>query len=145
MEQILTGFLHTWATFMVTSPLPEVDSEYQLEDLGDKYRLTYKEGSASVVTSMTHDFAIDEMNVKTPEFEGAVHPTFAREKGRYLLTGYEGTYKSGTGDPQHLSVRIENQAVEGFNLPQTVTALLPTPAGRIEFVLNFTEYHLKKR
>jgi hypothetical protein len=141
IEQILTGFMHTWSMFMMEPPLPAVDSEYQLEDLGEKYRLTYKEGPANVVTSMTHDFAIEEMTVTAPELEGTVRPHFARNKNGFVLVGYEATYKAGSSGPQQLSVKVEYKKFEGLNLPSTVTATV----NPVEIVLTFTDYQVKKR
>src|SRR5689334_22858356 len=55
MDQAVSGFFETWSMFMLTSPFPEANSDYQLEDLGSEYRLSYKEGSANIVTSMNKD------------------------------------------------------------------------------------------
>src|SRR5205807_10672221 len=43
MDQAVSGFFATWSLFMLTSPLPEANSVYQLEDLGTQYRLSYKD------------------------------------------------------------------------------------------------------
>jgi len=145
VEQVLTGFFQTWSGFMMGAPFPEADGDYLLENLGENYRLTYKETSVDVVISMAHDFTIDEMRVTTPDFEARVHPEFARNQGEFVLLGYEATYKAASGAPQQLSMKIENRDVQGFSLPATVTATVDLPAGKLEMPLIFSDCKVTKR
>src|SRR5579863_8004534 len=69
LEQTVTGFFQMWSVFMFNSPLPDAGESYLLEDLGERYRVTYKVGANDVVTTMTKDLAIDEMKVTTPSEE----------------------------------------------------------------------------
>src|SRR6478672_9010237 len=55
MDQAVSGFFSTWSMFMLNTPFPSAETEYQLEDLGKQYRLTYKDGAADVVTLMSKD------------------------------------------------------------------------------------------
>ena len=142
IEQILTGFMHTWSGFMMKSPVPESESEYQVQDLGEHgYRLALKQGTADVAISMTRDYAIEAMQVTTPEFEGTVRPRFSRKKNGFVLIGYDAVYKAASGSPQQVSVKVEYKDVEGFNLPSTVAATVNS----VETLLTFGDYHLKKR
>ena len=52
MEQVITGFLQTWSGYAMGPPMPAVDSEYQIEDLGKTYRFTYKDGPGDVVLTL---------------------------------------------------------------------------------------------
>lgn len=140
VEQILTGFLQTWSVFVISPPLPSIDSEYELQDLGEKFRLSYREGQADIVTSMSHDFAIDELKATTPEFEGSVRPKLSRNKEGFLLGGWEATYKAASGAPQQLAVKIEYGNVEGFRLPTTVEVVTS-----LDIHLTFADYQVKRR
>jgi hypothetical protein len=140
-EKMLTGFIHTWSGFMMNSPLPDADSEYQLEDLGERYRLTYKEGPGNVVTSMTHDFAIDETTLTLPGFEATFHPHFTGNKNGLVLVDYEATFKVASSDPGQMSVKIEYRGVEGLSLPSTVAVTVKP----MEILLTFTHYQVKRR
>lgn len=93
IEQILTGFFQTWSGFVVNPLLPATDSDYRVEELGDKYRLTYKEGATTdVVTTLDHNFAIEQFEVTEPNLTATLRPTWTRnEKGLLLLTGYNAT------------------------------------------------------
>lgn len=143
VEQILTGFLHTWSPLVFTSFFPNIDSEYQLADLGGKFVLNYKEGTASIITSMSHDFAIEELKVTTPELEGTVRPKLSRNKNGFVLVGYDAIYKAASSTPQQLAVKIENRSVEGFDLPGTVDATLSLP-NTTAIHLTFTAYQVKR-
>ena len=146
MEQILTGFLQTWSQFMINpTPLPDADGDYQLEDLGDKYRITSKEVSADAVILLGRDFEIEELRVTTPEFSGTVRPRFVRTKNGFILGSYDATYKTASGTPQELTVRIEYTEVEGLRLPSKVAATMQLPTGAVEFPLAFANYQVKRR
>ena len=142
-EQILTGFLQSWSPLVFTSPFPNIDSEYQLADLGDKFVLNYKEGTASVITSMSHDFAIEELKVTTPELEGTVRPKLSRNKKGFVLVGYDGSYKAASGTPLQLAVKIEYRNVEGLDLPGTVDATISLP-NIVNVHLTFLDYQVKR-
>ncbi len=145
-EKVLTGFLQTWSGFMVKpTPLPDTESDYQFEDLGDKYRIKMKEASTDAVILMGRDFQIEEMTVVTPEFSGTVRPKFVRIKNQFILASYEGTYRAGSGNPQELSVQIEYGDVGGFSLPSKVTATVRLPSGAVAVPLTFANCQVKKR
>lgn len=117
MEQMASGFFDTWKLFMLSPPFPEVASEYQLERVGPRYRLSYKEASASVVTSMENDFSITDMRVTTPEFESAIRPDFARTTKGFVLSGYEADYQSQKPEETtHLKVHMDYQEVAGLQM-----------------------------
>src|SRR5215469_19813 len=43
MEQMTSGFFDTWKMFVFSPPFPEIASNYRLEAVGPKYRLSYRE------------------------------------------------------------------------------------------------------
>ncbi|HWG22320.1 MAG TPA: hypothetical protein VG225_17480 [Terracidiphilus sp.] len=121
MEQLTSGFFDTWKLFMVTSPFPAVNSEYALNDLGPRYRLTYEEkGSGSdVATMMGHDFAITTMQVTTADFDSSIQPTFGNTAKGYLFMSYVADYRSQKAEETtHLDVKMDYQQVDGLQMPQ---------------------------
>jgi hypothetical protein len=119
MEQMASGFFETWNVFMLSPPFPEVRSEYRLESAGPGYRLTYKEGTADVVTTMGRDFAISEMQITTPESNSVIHPTFARTAKGLRLSGYEPSYESQKPDEAtQLRVLVDYQDLQGLSMLQ---------------------------
>jgi hypothetical protein len=144
-EQLLTAFLRTWTGFAIKSPLPAVESEYELRTVGQKYRLTYHEGPADVITSMDHDFAIEELTVTTPEFTGTVRPKLSGSKSGFMLTSYDATFKTPTADAGRISVKVEYRDVDGLELPGIVTTTVPFGGGTLTIPLVFSDCQVKKR
>ena len=119
MEQMTTGFFQTWSVFSMSPALPETGTEYQLEKTGAEYRLSYKDGTADVVTMLDHDFAISYLKTTTPEFDSTIRPQFKKTAKGLLMTGYRATYTGkSAADTTELQVAIDYQAVDDFQLPQ---------------------------
>src|SRR4029077_15997599 len=78
MEQMTTGFFQTWSVFSMSPALPEIGGDYQLEKTGTEYRLTYKDGTADVVTILDRDFAMSYVKTTTPEFDSTIRPQFKK-------------------------------------------------------------------
>jgi hypothetical protein len=119
MEQMVSGFFDTWTPFMITHPFPEADSDYELADQGEQWALSYKEGTADVVTTMAKNFAIRELKVSTPEFNSVLQPQFTPSAQGFLLTGYVADYHGKSpSDTTQLKVGIAYQEVNGLQLPK---------------------------
>ena len=146
MEQMVTGFFQTWTPFMLTDPFPETDGDYKLEDLGPKYRLSYKEaGDSDVVYLINKDLTVAEMKATNAEFEGTIRPTFEKSPAGFLLTAYEADYQqAGASNPIHLHVEINYQEVSKLQLPKKLYTAAGMPAyTRIE--LAFTDCSAEKK
>jgi hypothetical protein len=123
MEQMTSGFFDTWSLFMLDHPFPEVQSEYQLEAVGPAYRLSYKDGSASVVTDMGWDFSINNLKITsiTPQFDSSIQPKFTRTPKGLLFSAYDASYQSSSpDDATKLKVLIGYQIVEGLQLVKSL-------------------------
>ena len=123
LDQAVSGFFSTWSMFMLNSPFPEKDIEYELEDLGSQYRLSYKEGSSDVVILMSKNLVIAEVKVTSAEFISSVRPQFSATAKGLVLSGYTADYTptSGPGVVK-LDVKLENQPVSGLQLPVNLIA-----------------------
>jgi len=121
MDQAINGFFTTWELFMLNSPLPAADSDYQLEDLGTQYRLSYKDGKSDVVTMMGKNLIITDIKVNSAEFISSVRPQFVHTAKGFVLTGYDADYKptSGPGVVK-LALKIDHQPVSVLQLPVNI-------------------------
>ena len=146
MEQSMSGFFDTWSPFMLTSPFPEVGSEYRLEEVDNQYRLSYKEGTAAVVTTMSKkDLVISEIAVDSPEFKSVIKPQFTRNEQGLVLSGYQANYQGGAdGTKVLLNVQIENQPVNGLQLPRKLNLSGSYQGTPFEMELVFSDYQLQK-
>lgn len=118
IEEVLSGFVHTISPFLFTSPFPEIDGEYEIEERQNQYWLSYREGRFGILTTMAKDFAVIEMKVVGPEFTGTIRPELRKTDRGFLVTAYRADYQpsSGSGSGQ-VSTQIDYEDVEGLQLP----------------------------
>ena len=119
MEQMTTGFFQTWSVFSMSPALPEIEGDYQLQKTGAEYRLTYKDGTADVITILDRDFAMSYLKTTTPDFDSVIRPQFKKTAKGLLLAGYSATYTGkSAADTTELQIAIDYQAVDELQLPQ---------------------------
>ena len=146
VEEMLSGFATSIGPYLFTSPFPEIDSEYQLEEMSEQYRLTYKQGQFDVVTIMKKNFTITYLQVTGSAFTGSVKPQFIRTARGLLISGYQSTYQAGSEKLTDLvSAQIEYKDVEGFQLPERILIDTTSKASNLEWELRFSDYQVKKR
>ena len=146
MEQMTSGFFDTWKLFMLDSPFPEVKSEYQLEALGPQFRLTYKEGTADVATTMGRDFSITNLRVTTTDYDSSIQPLFIRTPKGLVLHAYEGSYQSQKPEEvTHLKVLIDYQEVQGFQMLEKLNLIGTYGGNAFALELLFSDCHVSKR
>jgi hypothetical protein len=145
INQATSGFFATWSLFMLDSPFPAVESNYNLEDLGNRYRLSYKEGSSDVVTMMGKDLEIREITVDSPEFTSIVRPQLSKTANGFMLNGYTAEYtpKASKG-VVHLEVKINYAPADGMQLPASLIADGTLDGAPTHMELAFSEYQVKK-
>jgi hypothetical protein len=144
IDQAVSGFFATWSLFMLNPPFPEVESAYQLEDLGSQYRLSYKEGSSDIVTLMNKDLVISEIKVTSADFVSIVKPQIIKGAEGFLLTGYVGDYTPTSGSGVvHLAVTIDNARVNGLQLPANLIADTTLDKTPTHMELAFSGYQVK--
>jgi hypothetical protein len=131
MTQMATGFFQTWSGYMISTALPDPGTDFQLEQLASEYRLTYKDGDADVVTTVTKDFVITTQSVKTKEFDATLNPKFNKIAKGLVLASYQATYRGATpAETTELSVSMDYQEVNGLQFPSVTTisgSYGPTP------------------
>src|SRR5439155_11014558 len=123
---------------------PELKDEYQIEEKDEQYRVSYKEGTAEVLTILGKDFAVRELKVTTPDFSSTLKPTFQKTPQGLVLVGYEATYE-GAGNSTQFKAEIENQDAGGFPLPSKLTFKGTFNKSPIAMEIAFTGYEVKKR
>lgn len=121
IKELVRDFFSIWAPFVLDSPFPKVDADYELLDQGQSYRLSYRDGDTRIVTTMSKTFVITEMKVTAPDAMTTFRPKFSPVRGGLLLSSYEMDIApiSGTGK-KTLSVQIKYQETDGYQLPLLV-------------------------
>jgi len=143
-EQIVTGFFQTWSGFVVTSLFPPPGSDYALDEADNKYRLSEKDASDSVLIVMNHDLLIELLQVETPKVNGTVtmSPHFKSSPDGLMLVGYSADIDSA-GQKQHIDLKNDYQQVGGFQIPRTVTAAVGVEDTVVTVPITFTACQAK--
>lgn len=146
MEQAVKGFFDTWSPFMLTSMFPDVDGDYQLNDLGDKYRLSYRDGDADVVLTMGKNFVLSEAKVTSPKFTSFIWPEFTVTSKGFVLSGYKADYQSTSGaETTKLNIKIVNREVNALQLPGNLSVDAVYNGSQYLVELGFADYKVQKK
>lgn len=145
MDQSLALFHQTWAMFMVASPFPDPNDQYQLEEVGHNYRCSFTADQTSIVILMSKDLLIQEMQITAPDYKSSIRPQFSKTTAGLVLTGYNADYvpSSGAGTV-YLRADITNQDVDGFKLPQRLNVTSTFNGHPSRMVVSFTDVHATK-
>jgi hypothetical protein len=141
IENTVRGFLATWSSLAVDTPLPKLTDDYQLESLKGKYLLTYNDGPAVVHTTIGADLAVEEMFYAAPALTVSIHPSWIKVQGKFVLSGYEGRTELASPSATRLTAKIDNRTVEGLQLPAAVRF----SAGTEELRFTFSDCLVTKR
>lgn len=146
MHDAVTRFISTWSIFTLTSPFPDPESEYEIEQTADQIRFSHKEQNNQVTTVTNKDFSVIEMTVLGEGFTASLEPVLETTATGYILKGYSGNYRTSSGARETLlKVSIDYQEIKGLQLPRKVyveTVYEKVPA-QIEWL--FTDYQVKVR
>jgi len=140
VELSATGFLMSWAPFMLTWLIPEKLDHFVLQEQASGYVLSFTESGVEVNVVMNKDLLMTELRTA----QGTVKPTLLRTNNGYVLTGYEANNTDPVVGHTELKARIISQDVSGLTLPKTV--MLEGASGQTPFKLelNFVNYRLKR-
>lgn len=141
IENTVRGFLATWSSLAVDTPLPKLTDDYQLESLKGKYLVTYNDGPAVVHATIGADLAVEEMFYAAPALTVSILPSWIKVQGKFLLSGYEGRPELASPSATRLTATIDNRMAEGLQLPAAVRFL----AGTQELRFTFSDCLVKKR
>ncbi|HXX94486.1 MAG TPA: hypothetical protein VEN81_12700 [Planctomycetota bacterium] len=146
IDQTLSGFFQTWCPFVRTSPFPETGSKYRLEEIGDEYWLSYKDGSARVVTTVSKEFRIVDLRVTDKAFSSSLKPKFKKTAQGLLLVGYYAVYEEPGGEnTTQLKVGIEYLEAGGLQLPAKLSIRGFYNDSPIVLDISFSGYDVKKK
>jgi hypothetical protein len=122
LDLMITSFFQLWSPYVVGSPFPAVDSDYQVEDLGSQYRVSYKDGPASVVMTLDKDATVGAVMVTRPEVNSVTWPQFTQTPKGFLPVRFDNEVRMpAQGGAAHVRTVITYQEVAGLHLPQTIT------------------------
>jgi hypothetical protein len=146
LDLMMTSFFQMWSPYVVESPFPAVDSEYDLEDLGPQYRLSYREGPASVAMTMDKDSTVGAVMVTRPEVNSVTWPQFTKTPKGFLPVSLDNDVRiPAQGGAAHVSTVITYQEVAGLQLPKTIKNIVRSNGTFYESEVAFTGCAATKR
>jgi hypothetical protein len=139
IENTVRGFLATWSSLAIDTPLPRLADDYQVQSLQGKYLVTYNDGPAEVHVTIGVDFAVEEVFYAAPALIVSIHPSWFKVQGKFLLNGYEG--RTELPSSTRLTAKIDNRTLEGLQLPAAVRF----SDGSVELAFSFSDCRVKKQ
>src|SRR5256885_5174763 len=94
MHDAVTRFISTWSIFMLTSPFPDPESEFEIEQTADQIRFSRKEHNNQVTTVTNQDFSVSEITVVGEDLTASLKPVLEATATGYILKGYSGYYRT---------------------------------------------------
>lgn len=146
MDSALKQFFATWSVFMLTSPFPAVESEYEVSQAAGQFRFSHKEGEAEVVVITDRSFMVIEIKVSAPKYNGVLKPVFEKTVNGLILVSFEANNVVQTG-PRFTSVRTRLEYAEknGLRLLQKVSVDTVQNGIPAQMEWLFTDYQVKVR
>ena len=146
MDEAVSSFFGTWSIFMLTSPFPEIGSDYEVKEAAQNYYFSHKETGLDVLTITDRDFMINEIKVSGRDLNASLKPVLEKTGKGFMLKGYTATYQSLTGTRNTLvKALLEYEELSGLQLLHKVnldTVFEGRPA-QVEWL--FTDYQVKVR
>jgi hypothetical protein len=120
-DQMVTDFFALWSPYVVGTALPATDAEYELEDLGSEYRLSFKTGPASSVITLDKELTVGARIVTGPNVNSATWPQFTKTANGFLAASIDSDLRiPAKGGATHVAASITYQEVSGLQLPKTI-------------------------
>jgi hypothetical protein len=142
-EQMINGFLKSWAGFMVQSMIPAPDEKYHLVLVDGKYLLTLSDKGTDLAIDFDANLAMERVSVKSAALNAELKPTFENTPNGYVLVAYVATFPAPqAGGPTGADVKIENQMVDGFQLPHLVNLGVPIKETTVVIHMTFSDYQV---
>lgn len=146
MDSALKQFFGTWSLFMLTSPFPGIESEYEVSRTAGQFRFSRKEGESEVVTITDQNFMVTEMTVSAPTYNAWLKPAFEKTENGLVLISFEANSVIQTGPRiTSLKTRLVYSDRNGLRLLQKVSVDTVQNGIPAQMEWQFTDYQVKAR
>jgi hypothetical protein len=143
-QRAILGFFQSWNSMVLSSLFsPAEEDSYGFSEQPDGYKFTEIAGEQHIELSLTKDYVLTLMHVTAPGVVISIKPKYTKlDKGLLLMTGFDDDINNGS---QKVSVQIQYQTIEGFQLPSKVSYVVTFSGQTVPMDLYFTKYQLPKR
>jgi len=120
-DQMVVDFFALWSPYVVGTALPATEAEYEIEDLGSEYRLSFKTGPASSVITLDKDLSVGARMITGPNVNSATWPQFTKTAKGFLPASIDSDLRVPAKEgATHVAASVTYQEVSGFELPKTI-------------------------
>lgn len=143
-QRTVLGFFQSWDSMVLSSLFsPTEEQSYTFSEQPAGYKFAETIGELNVELSLTKDFVLTSTKSTAPGVIILIYPKYTKiDKGLLLMTGMDDDINNGS---QKVSVQIQYQTLEGFQLPSKVSYQVTFSGQTVPLDLNFTKYQLTKR
>jgi hypothetical protein len=142
-QKSLTGVLDEFSSLLFGSPLPP-DRDYHVEDQGERLRITFGSDEVRVVETMNKNHVLEEMIIATQHSTVTVRPEYQKVEKGWAPVSIDSKVEAAGADTVESRVEIAYQAVEGFELPQSLTVRDKQLAGGAPVKFDFSGCQVTK-
>jgi hypothetical protein len=145
VDESVSRFVATWSIFMLTSPFPDIENDYEAKEVAGQYQFSHQEGANHVLTITDKDFMIIEIKVSGAGFNASLKPILEQTPRGLILKGYAANYETLSGRSTQVKVRVDYQEISGLQLPRKVgvDVIYGGKPAQVEWL--FTDYQVKVR
>jgi hypothetical protein len=146
MEDALRGLFRNWSIFSLSSPFPQVGTDYSIHKREGGYKVSQRQAELLVEVDSDNDFKVTEIRVSGPEVNASLKPVLESTPTGFLLKGYTANSQRLSGArATTIQAALEYETVSGLRLLRRVvldTTFEGLPA-KVEWL--FTDYQVKVR
>ena len=146
MDESVSSFFGTWSIFSLTSPFPDVGSDYAISESAGRYIFTQRQSNLDVMVSTDNDFMVTEIRASGPELTASLNPVLEKTANGFLLKGYIARSELLSGARKTtVKASLEYAEVNGLKMLHKVsldTVFQGEPA-KVEWL--FSNYQVKVR
>src|SRR6185295_19289338 len=107
---------------------------------GSQYRLSYKEGLASVTMTLDKDSTVGAVMVTRPEVNSVLWPQWTKTPKGFLPASFDSdVHIPSQGGAAHVRTVITYQEVSGLQLPKTIKNTVTSSGTSYEVDVAFTD------
>ena len=145
MDEAVSRFVATWSIFMLTSPFPGIENDYEAKEVAGQHQFSHQEGATNVLTITDKDFMIIEIKVSGAGFNASLKPVLEQTTRGFILRGYAASYENSSGRSTQVKVRVDYQEISGLQLPRKVDVDVIYGGSPAQVEWLFTDYQVKVR
>jgi hypothetical protein len=144
MNSSVAGFFRTWSIFMLTSPFPATDSDFNFERRSNGFRFSQRQNDLDVAIETDSEFTITEIRVVAADRTSSLKPVLEKTPAGLMLKGYTASSRGSDGSNTTVQASLEYELVSGLQLLHKVKLDTNFHGAAAKFEWAFADYRVSK-